>query len=172
MKELIERVDFFELIALEFDPECTDILSDVPIFPIENDDGTSSYLEDYEDYLRSFCPTANNEVHLFTEIIHVQYNPNNKEIVLCAMDTFNSTEAGIAREYAKLYLIDTGEYCKLTIKENSFIFNNKEYKLGTTEEENFQISCTDMGYFNNVVNEVKKFILQDIDKNGLPEYNK
>lgn len=170
MNELIRNKKYFEMLASEFSPEQIDVLSDEPYFSIEYWNG-----EDYdfniipsENYMRGYCPDIGGDMHLFTDKIHVCYNPNDGEIELREMFHFNTSEYGVPSEYVEDQLHDSDSNV-IIIKKDTFWYNDEEYKMGSSEEEMFQLSCTDLGYFIGVLNEVKRFILEDIEDHGKPE---
>lgn len=170
MNDLIRNRDYFQLLAKEFSHEEIDVLSDEPCFTIDrwNGEDYDYDIVDNESYLRDYCPNIGSYVNLFTNKIHVCYDPDNGEIELREMFHFNTSEYGVPSEYCKDEIHDS-DACVIIIKKDTFWFNDEEYRMGSTEEERFQLSCTDLGYFIDIINEVKRFILEDIEDHGKPE---
>lgn len=170
MNELIRNRDYFSFLAKEFSREEIDVLSDEPHFRIDfwDGEGYDVKIVNSEQYMINYCPSFTNDVHLFTNNIHVCYDPDNGDIELREIFHFNTTDYGIPTEYCQDELHDS-DACVVIIKKDTFSFNDEEYRMGSTEEERFQLSCTDLGYFIGVINEVKRFILEDIEDHGNPK---
>lgn len=170
MNELNRNRDYFKLLAEEFSHDMIDVLSDEPCFTVDfwNGEEYDFNIIDNQSYLRDYCPKFTGDIHLFTNKIHVCYTPDNGDIELREMFHFNTSEYGVPSEYCKDEIHDS-DACVIIIKKDTFWFNDEEYRMGSTEEERFQLSCTDLGYFIEVLNEVKRFILEDIEDHGKPE---
>lgn len=170
MKDLILNKDYFEFLEKEFSPEEIDVLSDEPYYTIDRWNG-EDYDFDFVDtkrYMIDYCPKIGNNTHLFTHKIHVCYDNNNDEIELREIFHFNTSEYGVPAEYCKDELHDSDQRV-IIIKKDTFWFEDEEYRLGSSEEERFQLSCTEVGYFIDVINTVKRFIIEDIEDHGNPK---
>ena len=156
------------MLAKEFSE--IDVLSDEPCFTVDYWNGEEYDFEiiDNESYLRDYCPKIGNDIHLFTDRIHVCYDPDRDVIDLHEMYHFNTREYGVPSEYCKDEIHDN-DANHIIIKKDTFWYNDEEYQMGSSEEERFQLSCTELGYFIDVLNEVKRFILDDIEKHGNTE---
>lgn len=168
MHKLIRNKEYFQMLAKEFSE--IDVLSDEPCFTVDYWNGEEYDFEiiDNESYLRDYCPKIGNDIHLFTDRIHVCYDPDRDVIDLHEMYHFNTREYGVPSEYCKDEIHDN-DANHIIIKKDTFWYNDEEYQMGSSEEERFQLSCTELGYFIDVLNEVKRFILEDIEKHGNTE---
>ena len=168
MHKLIRNKEYFQMLAKEFSE--IDVLSDEPCFTVDYWNGEEYDFEiiDNESYLRDYCPKIGNDIHLFTDRIHVCYDPDRDVIDLHEMYHFNTREYGVPSEYCKDEIHDN-DANHIIIKKDTFWYNDEEYQMGSSEEERFQLSCTELGYFIDVLNEVRRFILEDIEKHGNTE---
>lgn len=170
MKDLILNKDYFEFLEKEFSPEEIDVLSDEPYVWIDqwNGEDYDSELIDSETYMQNYCPKIGNYTHLFTNRVHVCYDNENGEIELREIFLFNTSEYGVPSEYFRDELHDSDQRV-IIIKKDTFWFEEEEYRLGSSEEERFQLSCTELGYFIDIINTVKRFIIEDIEDHGHPK---
>ncbi|ENR0918735.1 hypothetical protein ACETM9_003542 [Salmonella enterica] len=157
MKELIKQKCMFELLSTEInsgivldEPECwlRDYYDEPFTVPID------SYMDDY-------CTTIfPDEVHLFTNNFHFIHYPSTKEIRIYLMFHFNTSEYGVPPEYYRDELHDNMESC-IAINSNGFWFSDENYTY-STEEEIFHLSCTELGFYIDIVERAKEFIYAEI----------
>ena len=169
MKNLLDNREYFEVLYKEFQEEI-DVLADKPSVSIDVWDGfdyDTLYI-DTEPYIRDYCPKIGGDIHLFTYKFHICYSPITQEIDIREIFHFNTSEYGVPSEYCRDELHDS-DACVIIIKEDTFWFNDEEYSLGSTEEQKFQLSCTELGYYIDVIEFVRNFIIEDLEEHGNPK---
>lgn len=168
MERLNLNKEFFERLVKDLDND--DVMCDTPMISVEVYYGDGEYEESFietSQYMEDYCSGAENKINLFTENFHFAYDTSIDEIEISELIYFNTGEYGIPREYARDEIHCGDDLLQIT--KNTFFYRNEQYSLGSTEEERFQLSCTDIGYFIDVVLRAKQYMLEDISKHGNPE---
>jgi|AGFT01.1.fsa_nt_gi hypothetical protein len=164
MKELIRQKGMFEHLSKDLD-NLEDGFLDEPSFFVWVDDGEDGYRDtvDTEQYFSEYCNSSNsNEVHLFTENYHFHYLPDFKELSIYQMFHFNTSEYGVPPEYYRDELHDAVD-SQILLKYNGFWFSDAEYTYNS-EEERFQLSCTDLGFYIDVVERAREMFFAEMNR--------
>lgn len=158
IEHLKRRNDFFKHLLKQIDDGWS--LEDEPSFCISNWDGEDEYVET-EQYMKDYCTASG--THLFLPEFHFKYSKNGKEdeLTISLIFHFNTSEYGVSPEYVQDQIHDS-EMEWVTIGDHEFCTEAGMFPLGRCEEERFQLSCTDLGYYCDAVTRIKEFFMKEL----------
>lgn len=129
-----------------------------------DEDDDYQEIVDTDQYMKEYCSTLNGQVNIFSGDFRFRYNPLDESVTVYPIFHFNTREYGVEAAYAEDQLHESDEY-GLYITKSSFNYMNDEIRW-ETEEEKFQLSCTDLGFFIDACDTIYKAVLDDISQHG------
>lgn len=132
---------------------------DEPMFLLWHGSGEEEYQDycDTEEYMKEYCKLAFAEdVNLFTDSFHFYYSVLTEELSISGIFHFNTSEYGVEPAYYRDELHDQED--AIIISKFGFEFRDEKHEY-RTEEEKFQLSCTELGYYIDIVDKARELFM-------------